>query len=62
MMKLDWTASDMLAYLDTWSAARRCQAETGQQPVQAIAAALQDAWGAGARAVHWPLFLKASRC
>lgn len=60
-MSLDWHAHDMLAYLDTWSATRRCDAETGRESVKAIAPALQSAWGPVARAVHWPLFLKASR-
>ncbi|MGB5354156.1 MAG: class I SAM-dependent methyltransferase [Woeseia sp.] len=60
-MHVDWDAAAMLAYLETWSATQRCRADTGREPVKAIAAALRAAWGQGSRAVHWPLFLKASR-
>lgn len=61
-MRLTWDAAAMLAYLETWSATQRCRADTGREPIQEVAADLQAAWGEAPRAVHWPLFLKASRC
>lgn len=60
-MRADWNAEALLAYLETWSATQRCRAATGREPIAAIAPALRNAWGSGPRAVHWPLFLKASR-
>lgn len=60
-MSLDWTASDMLGYLRTWSASRRYQAEHGDDPVAKIETRLREAWGEGVRTVRWPLHLKISR-
>lgn len=60
-MQQDWSADDMLSYLSTWSATRRCSADTGSEPVAAIAAGLRAAWGPALRAVNWPLFLKVGR-
>ena len=60
-MTADWTAADMLGYLRTWSACRRYERQHGQDPVDRVAAPLQDAWGDGARRVRWPLRVRASR-
>jgi hypothetical protein len=56
-----WDAAAMLGYLDTWSAVRRCQTRSGRDPLRLLAPALGDAWGAGARAVRWPLSVKVYR-
>ena len=61
MMQLQWTATALLAYIETWSAVQRCRAETGREPVRAIAADLRAAWGQGTRTVSWPLYIKAGR-
>ncbi len=60
-MSADWTASDMLGYLRTWSACERFAAENGSDPVSLIEAALIEAWGGSARSVSWPLKLKVCR-
>ncbi|WP_024327563.1 class I SAM-dependent methyltransferase [Thioalkalivibrio sp. AKL19] len=55
-----WDRDTLLGYLGTWSAIRRARA-AGQDPLAALAPALQALWPtatAPAR-VHWPLFLRA---
>ncbi len=60
-MTLQWTAQDMLGYVSTWSACRRFQADTGNDPVAMISDALVRSWGEATRTVSWPLKLKVSR-
>jgi SAM-dependent methyltransferase len=61
MMSLEWSATEMLGYLRTWSACERYKAEKGSDPVEEISAQLESAWGAGRRRVAWPLAIKVSR-
>jgi hypothetical protein len=58
-----WSLEDFTQYLRTWSATQRYTAQHGTDPLQAIAPALAQAWGAGAapRAVHWPIHLRIGR-
>jgi SAM-dependent methyltransferase len=56
-----WDAAAMLGYLDTWSAVRRYRARTGRDPLAMLTAPLAAAWGAGLRAMRWPLTLRAGR-
>lgn len=60
-MATHWDAAEMLGYLDTWSAVRRCRGRTGRDPLEHIAAPLAAAWGAGPREVCFPLTLRAGR-
>ena len=60
-MSLDWSASDMLGFLRTWSACKRYESDKGSDPVVLIAAPLEAAWGPNSRRVVWPLQIKASR-
>lgn len=57
-MRHEWSLAQVLAYLGTWSAVRRCVAATGRDPVAEAAPALERAWGDPdrTRAVEWPLF------
>ncbi len=56
----DWSAADMLGYLDTWSALVQA-ARAGEAPLADFAPALRNAWGKGLRRVHWPLRVRAWR-
>jgi SAM-dependent methyltransferase len=56
-----WNAGDLLGYLDTWSAVRRCRARTGRDPLRLLAGPLAEAWGESVRDTRWPLTLKAGR-
>lgn len=60
-MHCDWTLSQYLAYLRSWSASQRHRKRTGRDPVAEIAPAMTQAWGdpAQRRAVRWPLSLLA---
>lgn len=56
----DWTASDMLGYLDTWSALVQA-ARAGEYPMDDFAPRLRQAWGNELRTVRWPLRVRAWR-
>jgi len=59
-MQTAWSMNQLLDYLGTWSATRRCAAATGHDPLAALAPGLHAAWGdASSRTVHWPLGLRA---
>ena len=44
-INLDWTLSDMMAYLQTWSPVRRYLEAHGTDPTELIAERLADGWG-----------------
>ena len=60
-MQVDWRATEMLDYLDTWSACQRARKASGEDPLAAFAEPLKRSWGNAARTVRWPLFLTATR-
>lgn len=62
-MRVDWSLSDVLGYLGTWSAVQRFRDERGADPRDLIREALADAWGepTSRRCVSWPLVLKVGR-
>jgi hypothetical protein len=62
-MHVDWTARQLLAYLDSWSAAQRYVKATGHDAVAAIADELLLAWHdpARERPVRWTLAMRAGR-
>jgi SAM-dependent methyltransferase len=60
-MSVQWDAAALLAYVDTWSAVRRCRARTGRDPLELLAKPLAEAWGPERRDVRWPLTVLAGR-
>lgn len=60
-MQASWTADNMLDYMRTWSASQRYIAANGKDPTEGYAGALQALWGAGNRAVRWPVILRLGR-
>jgi len=60
-MRIRWSVAQMLGYLDTWSAVRRCRALTGRDPLRLLAEPLAAAWGDGAREIRWPLTMRPCR-
>ena len=56
-----WTVDDILGYMRTWSAYRRCLKETGVDEVAKREVRLRAAWGGGTRDVRWPLALRIGR-
>lgn len=62
-MRAEWTAADLMAYVETWSAVRALERALGRGPIEAFGRDLADAWGvAGARTARWPLALRVGRC
>ncbi len=62
-LKQRWTLTELLGYLETWSAARQYEAAVGDNSVVRVGKALQQAWGnpQTRRAIHWPITLVVSR-
>ena len=62
-IEAEWTLPRVMDYLSTWSAVKRYQAALGHDPLPALRAELQPAWGdpEAARTLQWPLFLRVGR-
>ncbi len=62
MAKL-WTFPDLLGYLRTWSANRRFEEATGNDPLRIVEGQLRAAWGqpGSARTARWDLDLRVGR-
>lgn len=56
-----WTADQMLGYLGTWSASQGYLERHGSPATALIEAELRGRWGAGERAVRWPLTARVGR-
>lgn len=63
LMQHDWNASQLFAYLETWSAVQRYRKAEHKDPLAALAPALLQAWGdpQTVRTVQWPLLVWAGR-
>jgi SAM-dependent methyltransferase len=59
-MHVSWTLDHFLGYLDSWSATRRYQQRTQENPLDLIRNELSEAWGtnATARVVTWSLNIR----
>lgn len=62
-IEVEWNLPRLLDYLSTWSAVKRCQAATGNDPLPVLAAELEPLWGNPETALRlrWPLFLRVGR-
>ena len=62
-LRCDWTLSQYLAYLRSWSASQRYLKATGIDAVGLIESGMRQAWGNPdeARSVVWPLTVRAGR-
>lgn len=61
-MRAQWRLSDLVGYLETWSALVTYKSERGSDPMAVIGPKLQQAWGEPAdRTVRWPLGVRAAR-
>ena len=63
-MTARWTLRELLGYIGTWSATARLRAATGGDPIPALEAALDRAWGGSdaRREVRWRLSARVGRC
>ena len=60
-LKVSWNVDSMLGYLRTWSASKRYQKASDDDPVSIVAPMLREAWGDGENVVRWPLHVRATR-
>ncbi len=58
-----WSLADLVGYLTTWSATRRCRESTGADPLEGFVPDLSAAWGdpATVRTIRWPLEVRVGR-
>jgi SAM-dependent methyltransferase len=62
-MAVEWTLSDLVAFLNTWSASQRYLQEKGKLPTAEIEQGLAAAWKdpQSRRVIEWPVFVRAGR-
>lgn len=60
-MTLDWTVTQILDYMRTWSASQRYLQANGTDPTVPFKDELAAAWGETERIVTWPLTLLLGR-
>ena len=62
-MRASWTRSDLIGYVETWSAVWGLELAAGPAPLEAFRRELAHAWGADAavRPVRWTLSLRIGR-
>ena len=62
-MEEEWTLSQLLGYLRTWSATQRFRESQGRDPVDALGQEIEPLWGAptALRTIRWPLSLRVGR-
>ncbi|HEX2281679.1 MAG TPA: class I SAM-dependent methyltransferase [Thermomicrobiales bacterium] len=61
VLEQQWTLSDLLGYIGTWSATQQYRESTGRDPLAAISSQLGGLWGGGPRTVRWPLSIRVGR-
>lgn len=58
-LETEWTLSQVLGYLGTWSAVRRCEDATGTDPLSGLRPHLAALWPPeGTRRLRWPIHLR----
>lgn len=59
----EWTLTNLLAYLRTWSATQRCIRETGTDPCAKLGERLRTIWPApeATRTIIWPIAMRCGR-
>jgi len=59
-MQVEWTLSELLGYVGTWSATQRFRETRGEDPLPQLGRELEPDWGppSEVRTVHWPLSLR----
>ena len=62
-IEVAWTLDELMGYLGTWSAVNRYREDTGEDPLELIAADMRVAWGdtSDQRMVTWPMTTRVGR-
>ena len=60
VIQVSWSLSDLIGYVDTWSAVREAEKLIGREPLDAFDQALAAVWGnpERCRAVTWPISIR----
>lgn len=61
ILEEQWTLSDLLGYLGTWSATQQYREATGRDPLETVARELSALWGTGTRTIRWLLSVRVGR-
>jgi SAM-dependent methyltransferase len=63
-IRVDWMLTDVIGYVETWSAVRAMEKAEARASLAALRRDLTRAWGSDAtvRPVRWPLALRVGRC
>ena len=57
----EWTAEDLLNYLNTWSAVKHYEKDKNESPLLLIQQQLKEVWGAKKRKVTFPVLLRVGK-
>ncbi len=62
-IRMEWTLSELLAYLRTWSATQRYSREKGSDPCIALGLRLRELWPQAEtrKSIIWPIALRCGR-
>ena len=62
-IRMSWTLEELVGYVGTWSAVKRCREAEGQDPLPALAERLAPVWGlpAGRKEIAWPIAMRVGR-
>jgi SAM-dependent methyltransferase len=61
ILEEQWTLTDLLGYLGTWSATQQYREATGRNPLESVTRELRGLWGRGTRTIRWPLSVRVGR-
>jgi SAM-dependent methyltransferase len=60
-LEAQWTLSELLGYIETWSATQRYRETVGGDPVPELRGRLGQHWQPARRLVRWPLSIRVGR-
>ncbi len=60
-IKVNWTAEEMLNYLNTWSAVKHYEKTINESPLRFIKIDLKKSWGNQKREVNFPVLLRVGK-
>jgi SAM-dependent methyltransferase len=60
-MQTQWTADQLIGYLQTWSAVKHYEEQNGNNPVEAIAPQLHSLWQQQTKTASFPLLLRVGK-
>ena len=59
--RMNWSLTDLLRFLLTWSGVRRAVTANGAGIIEGLQAQLEPIWGGATRSITWPIWTRAGR-